>query len=126
MSQRFSFERSHSKRTYKFQCKPCNESYYHGKWAKHLDVTIGKHIAIWPLPKKKVKLKGSAVKDHLLLFNNSLFSESVSLLTKENRKFLLELKESPHSNEHYICTILPIWQSISMFLRQIQYNHKFA
>ena len=56
--------------------------------------TIGEHIGISPLTKKKVKPKGSAVSDHLLLCNHSSSFENFSVLTKENIKFLLELKES--------------------------------
>ena len=55
---------------------------------------IGEHIGISPLIKKKVKPKGSAVSDHLLLCNHSPSLENVSVLTKENKKFLLQLKES--------------------------------
>ena len=46
------------------------------------------------MTKKKVKPKGSAVSDHMLLCNHSLSFENFSVLTKENKKFLLELKES--------------------------------
>ena len=46
------------------------------------------------MTKKKVKPKGSAVSDHLLLCNHSPSFENFSVLTKENKKFLLELKES--------------------------------
>ena len=49
----------------------------------HLNVRIGEHIGIC-----------SAVKDHLLLCKNSLSFENFSVLTKEIRKFVLELKES--------------------------------
>ena len=38
--------------------------------------------------------KGSAVSDHLLLCKHSPSFENVSVLWKENKKFLLELKES--------------------------------
>ena len=55
---------------------------------------IGEHIEISPLTKKKVKLEGSAVGDHLLLCNHSPSFENFSVLSKENRKFVLELKES--------------------------------
>ena len=48
----------------------------------------------YPLTKKKGKPKGSAVSDHLLFFNHSPSFENFSVLTKENRKFVLELKES--------------------------------
>ena len=78
---------------YKFQCGFCNESYY-GECVRHLNVRIGEHIRISPFTKKKAKPKGSAVSDHLLLCNHSLFFENFSVLTKENKKFLLELKES--------------------------------
>ena len=78
---------------YKFQCGLCNESYY-GECVRHLNVRIGEHIGISPLTRKKVKPKGSAVSDHLLLCNHSPSFENFSVLTKENKKFLLELKES--------------------------------
>ena len=78
---------------YKFQCGNCNES-YHGEYARHLNVSLGEHIGISPLTKKKVNLKSSAVSDHLLLCNHSPFFESFSVLTKENIKFMLDLKES--------------------------------
>ena len=42
----------------------------------------------------KVKPKGSAVSDHLLLCNHSPSFENFSVLTNENKQFVLELKES--------------------------------
>ena len=78
---------------YKFQCGLCNESCYDECVRLH-NVRIGEYIGISSLTKKKVKPKGSAVSDHLLLCNHSPSSESFSLLTKENKKFVLELKES--------------------------------
>ena len=78
---------------YKFQCGLCNESYY-GECIRHLNVRIEEHIGISLLTKKKVKPKGSAASDHLLLCNHSTSFEDFSVLTKENKKFLLELKES--------------------------------
>ena len=78
---------------YKFQCGFCNESYY-AECVRHLNVRLGEHIGISPLTKKKVKPKGSTVSDHLLLCNHSRSFENFSVLTKENKKFLLELKES--------------------------------
>ena len=48
----------------------------------------------YPLTKKKGKPKGTAVSDHLLFFNHSPSFKNFSVLTKENRKFVLELKES--------------------------------
>ena len=59
-----------------------------------LNVRIEEHIRNSPLTKKKVKPKGSAISDHLLLGNHSPSFENFSVLTEENKKFLLELKES--------------------------------
>ena len=61
---------------------------------KTLNVRIGEHIGISPLTTKKSKPKGSTVSDHLLLCNHSPSFEDFSVLIKENKKFLLELKES--------------------------------
>ena len=77
----------------KFQCGVCNESYY-GDWERHLNVKIWEHIEISPLTKKKVKPNGRAASDHLLLYNHSPSFKTFSVLSKEKRKFLLELKES--------------------------------
>ena len=78
---------------YKFQCRLCNESYY-GECVRHVNVRIGEHIGISTLTRKIVKPKGSAVSDHLLLCNHSPSFQNFCVLTKENKKFLLELKES--------------------------------
>ena len=74
---------------YKFQCGLCNE-YYYGECVIHLNVRIGEHIGISPFTRKKVNLKGSAVSDHLLLCNHFPSFENFSVLTKENKKFMLE------------------------------------
>ena len=78
---------------YKFQFGICNES-YSGECERHLNVRIGEHIQISPLTQKEVKPKGSTVSNHLLLCKYSQSFKSFSVLTKENRKFALELKES--------------------------------
>ena len=65
---------------YKFQCGLCNESYY-GECVRHLNVRIGEHIGISTLTRKKVKPKGSAVRNHLLLCNHSSSFENVSVRT---------------------------------------------
>ena len=58
---------------YKFQCGFYSESYY-GKCVRQLNGKIGEHIGTPLLTKKKVKPKGSAVTNHLLLcVNSSLF-----------------------------------------------------
>ena len=54
----------------KFPCGLCNEPYY-GECVRHLNVRMEEHIEIWILNKNKVKPKGSAVSDHLLLCNHS-------------------------------------------------------
>ena len=78
---------------YKFQCGLCNE-YYYGECMRHLNVRIGEHIRISPLTRKQVKPKNSSVADHLQLCNHSASYDDFSILTRENKKFLLELKES--------------------------------
>ena len=77
----------------KFQCGVCNDSYY-GGCMRHLNVRIGDHIGISPLTIKQVKPKNSSVSDHLLFCNHSASYDDFSILTRENKKFLLELKES--------------------------------
>ena len=54
---------------------------------------IGEHIGISPLTKKPVKLKDNLVADHLLFCNHSASYDDFSILTRENKKFLLEMKE---------------------------------
>ena len=61
---------------------------------RHLNLRIGEHIRILSLIMKKVKPKGSAASDHLLLCNHSPSFENFTVLTKENRKFVLKLKGS--------------------------------
>ena len=77
---------------YKFQCGLCSESYY-GEYMRHLNIRIGEHIGISPLTGKQVKPKNSSVADYLLLCNHSASYDDFKI-TRENKKFLLELKES--------------------------------
>ena len=77
---------------YKFQCGPCNESYY-GDCVRHLNVRTGEHIGITPLTRKQVKPKYSSVINNLTLCNHSASYDDFGILTRENEKFLLELKE---------------------------------
>ena len=67
---------------------------YYGECVRHLNVRIGEHIAISSITEKKAKSKDSAVSDHLLLCNHSPSFQNFSVLNEENKKFLLELKES--------------------------------
>ena len=61
---------------------------------RHLNVKIGEHVGISPLTRKQVKPKNSSVVDHLPLCNHSASYDDFRILTRENKKFLLELKES--------------------------------
>ena len=61
---------------------------------RHLNVTIGEHIGTLPLPKKEVKPEKMSVADHLPFRNHSASYDNFCNLTRENKKFLLELNES--------------------------------
>ena len=61
---------------------------------RHFNVRIGEHTGISPLTRKQVKPKNSSVADHLLLYNHSSSYDDFSILTRENKKVLLKLKES--------------------------------
>ena len=63
---------------------------------RHLNVRIGigEHIGISPLTKKQVKPENSSLADHLLFCNHSASYDDFSILMRQNKKFLLELKES--------------------------------
>ena len=71
---------------YKFQCGLCNES-YHGECVRHLNVKIREDIAILPLPKKQVKPEDRSG-------NHSASYDDFRNLTRENKRFLLELNDS--------------------------------
>ena len=77
---------------YKFQCGLCNECYY-GESIRHLDIRSGEHIGVSPLTGKKVKLS-HAICDHLLHCNFLPSFHNFSVLAYENKKYLLEIKES--------------------------------
>ena len=79
---------------YKFQCGLCNESYY-GESIRHLDIRSGEHIGVSTLTGKKVKpSNNSAICDHLLHSNFLPSFDNFSVLAHENKKYLLEIKES--------------------------------
>ena len=82
------------KMVYKFQCGLCNESYY-GECVRHLAVRSAEVFGISSLTNKKVQpRKDSAVCHHLLNCNYSPTFEDFSVQCQENKKYLLELKES--------------------------------
>ena len=66
---------------------------------RHLNIRIGENIGILSLTRKQVKPKNSSVADHLLLCNYSASYDDFIILTCENKKLLLELKESLVNNE---------------------------
>ena len=79
---------------YKFLCGLCNEPYY-GESIRHSDIRSGKHIGVSPLTGNEVKLSNnSAICHHLLHCNFLPYFDNVSVLTHENKKYLLEIKES--------------------------------
>ena len=79
---------------YKFHSGLCNESYY-GESIRHLDIRSGEHIGVSPLTGKKVKpSNSSSICNHLLNCNFLLSFDNLSVLAHENRKCLLEIKES--------------------------------
>ena len=79
---------------YKFQCGLCNESHY-GESIRHLDIKSGEHIFVSPLTRKKVKpVNNNSVRDHLLHCNYLPSFDNFSILVHENKKLLLEIKES--------------------------------
>ena len=51
-------------------------------------------LAYHHLPKSKLTLRKSSIADNLLFFNHSASYDRFNILTRENTKFLLELKES--------------------------------
>ena len=62
-------------------------------WLHHLFIYKVSHTFIKsPLTKKKVKPKGSAVSDHLLLWNHTPFFLKFSILTKDDKKILIRIE----------------------------------
>ena len=80
------------------RCEPiatsCNESYY-DKSIRHLDARSGEHIGVSPGTGKKVKSSNnSAICDNLLDCNSLPSFGNFSVLAHENKRHLLEIKES--------------------------------
>ena len=60
------------------------------------DIRSREHIGVLPLTGRKVKpSNNSAICDHLLHCNFSPSFDNFSILTHENKKDLLKIKESP-------------------------------
>ena len=79
---------------YKFQCGICNKSYC-GESISLLDIRSGEHIGVSHLTKKKFKsVNNRAAHDHLLYCIYLSSFDNFSILARENKKFLFEIKES--------------------------------
>ena len=79
---------------YKFQCGLYNESYY-GESIRHLDIRSGKHIGLSPLTGKKViPSNNSDISDRFLHCNFLPSFNNFRVLAHENKKYLLEIKET--------------------------------
>ena len=61
---------------------------------RHLNVRIGEHIGMSPLARNQVNPNNFSVADHLLLCNHLPSYDNFSIITREKKKFLLELKET--------------------------------
>lgn len=75
----------------KFQSGLYNKSYY-GECVRHLNIRIGDEHGMLQLTTQYVKLNNSSVDNHLLLLNYSASYDGFSVLNRENKKFLLDLK----------------------------------
>ena len=79
---------------YKFQCSSCNATYY-GKTKRHFKVRVSKHMGVSAHTGKNIKAtKNSAVRDHMVVFNNTVTFEDFSVLTNRTNDFGIKLQES--------------------------------
>ena len=79
---------------YKFVCSCCNATYY-GVSERHFHIRASEHLGITPLTGKRVvNPKKSAINDHMLYKNHDASYDDFSILTRENNKFKLRIKES--------------------------------
>ena len=83
---------------------------------RHLNVRTGEDINILPHTEKQVKPEKSFVANHLLVGNHSAFYDNFSIQTRENRKFLQEVKErllimrvKPSLNSNIILALLYLY-----------------
>ena len=79
---------------YKLQCGLCNELHY-GNSISHLDTRSGEQKGVSPITGKNVKqINNCAVHGPLLHCNYLPSFDIFNILAHENKKFLLETKES--------------------------------
>ena len=108
----------------KFQCWLCNDPNY-GECVRHLALRSGEHIGVSSSTNKRAQpKKDSAVSHHLLKCNYSPTFQDFSALCHENKKYLLELKESllimgdrPSMNWNVRFTLLYLfeWVLVTLF-----------
>ena len=78
---------------YRYTCSNCNVTYY-GKTYQHFFTRAAEHMGISNLTEKRVKnVKQSAVSDHLLQCDYSIFDD-FDILASETNNFRLLIKES--------------------------------
>ena len=83
-----------SRVVYKYTCGRCTSSCY-GETDRHLKVRSGEHIGISSLTFRKAKpSKESAVRDHLLNWNNMASFDELTILVSGRHNHILEIKES--------------------------------
>ena len=81
---------------YKYKCSSCNATYI-GKTIRHLNVRACEHMGVSHLTGKRLQpsiYKHSAIGDHLLLSGHQVSIDDFSILTRESKNFILEVKES--------------------------------
>ena len=75
-------------------CGRCNSSYY-GEVDRHVKIRSREYIGISPLTFGRVKpSKESAIRDHLLIYNNISSFDKFTILAYGHHKYILEIKES--------------------------------
>ena len=79
---------------YKFTYSICNATYYSEK-CRHFKVRVGERSGISPLMIKQSKSKKStAVKDHMLICDQTVSFDDFKVLASSNSEFHLKIKES--------------------------------
>ena len=79
---------------YTFVCGGCNATYYGGT-CHQFKVRVGEHSGISSLTNKRSKSKKStAVKNHMLMYNQPVLFDDFKVRASSNSKFHLKIKES--------------------------------
>ena len=81
-----------SLRCYKFQCSSCSATY--GKTKHHFKVCVSEHMGVSACADKNIKSnKNSAVRDHVLVSDNTMTFEDFSVLVNGTNDFRIKLKK---------------------------------